>query len=158
MNNNGIYRGLDNESWKDVIDNKDLPLRWLALLLVHLILGLSYYHTWLSSSIPPTSLLPGAHYEKIAEAFLAEGYFASTPQELHHALTKAFTPNKSLPVVINVRICPSSSRKAQVSVCTILICAFYHVVQIVCLQCMFIDKWADKNTHHHNCSSFLNNY
>jgi len=23
---------------------------------------------------------------------------------------------------------------------------------------MFIDKWADKNTHHRNCSSFLNNY
>ena len=66
------------------------------------------------SSIPPTSLLPGVHYEKLAAAFLTEGYYASTPQQLHNALTKAFTPNRSLPIVINVEISPRASRKAQV--------------------------------------------
>lgn len=27
MNNNGIYRGLDSETWKAVTENADLPLK-----------------------------------------------------------------------------------------------------------------------------------
>ena len=86
---------------------------WMSITVSELQISICPY------SIPPTSLLPDVHYEKLATAFLADGYYASTPQQLHRALTKAFTPNRSVPVVINVEISPRSSRKAQVK-CVLL--------------------------------------
>ena len=65
-------------------------------------------------SIPPTSLLVGTHYEKMADAFQVDGYHAATTDQLHHALSKAFVPNRVVPVVINVEVHPSSARKPQV--------------------------------------------
>ena len=71
------------------------------------------------SSIPPTSLLPGAGYHQLGKAFLGEGISASTPEELKQAMTRAFAQERrkqrGLPFVINVQIDPSSSRKPQVN-------------------------------------------
>ena len=69
------------------------------------------------SSLPPTSLLTGVKYNKMADVFHAKGYHASTPSQLCSILTtvtKAFTNERSAPVIINVEIDPSSARKPQV--------------------------------------------
>lgn len=65
--------------------------------------------------MPPTSLLYGTRYDKIASAFGAKGYNAETLPELNQALSSAFR-NESGPVIINVVIHPNSARKAQVDI------------------------------------------
>ncbi len=66
-------------------------------------------------SIPPTSLLPGARYDKMAACFGARGYNVASPQELRGALNEVLSQNGAdLPAVINVIINTSSERKAQV--------------------------------------------
>ena len=71
-----------------------------------------------SHSIPPTSLLPGVGYHEIGKAFLGEGFTASTPEQLRHALGRAFSKERmrkrGRPLVINVIIDPTSGRKPQV--------------------------------------------
>eukprot|EP00731_Ephydatia_muelleri_P013659 Em0007g969a len=89
MNNNGIYRGLDKEAWNEVLQAKDLTL-----------------------SIPPTSLLTNAHYDKMAMAFGAHGYHAATPAQLYQCLASAHK-SMMMPSIINVEISPSSARKPQ---------------------------------------------
>ena len=61
--------------------------------------------------IPPTSLLPNAHYEKVIEAFGGLGFFCEKPDEIRPALEKAFESGK--PCVVNIMIDPRSRRRAQ---------------------------------------------
>ncbi|XP_065882805.1 2-hydroxyacyl-CoA lyase 1-like [Dysidea avara] len=91
MNNNGIYSGVDKETWEGFLAEKDPTL-----------------------SIAPTTLLHDAHYEKMALAFGADGYYASTPGELRQSIEKALQ-QKLKPVLINVSINPVSARRPQES-------------------------------------------
>ncbi|XP_041003314.1 2-hydroxyacyl-CoA lyase [Juglans microcarpa x Juglans regia] len=52
----------------------------------------------------PTSLVPGAAYHKVIEAFGGKGYLVATPEELKSALSESFSARK--PAVINVTIDP----------------------------------------------------
>lgn len=63
-------------------------------------------------SVPPTSLLYGSRYDKIATAFNAKGYNAATIPELGQVLSKVFGDEG--PVIVNVVVHPNSARKAQV--------------------------------------------
>ena len=67
--------------------------------------------------MPPTSLLYGSRYDKIATAFNAKGYNAATIPELNQVLSEVFGGNGQGPVIVNVVIHPNSARKAQV--CTL---------------------------------------
>lgn len=89
VNNNGIYTGLDANSWEEMLKFGD-P----------------------ATCVPPVSLLPNAHYEKIMSAFGGKGYFVKTPEELQNAL-KASVSDKQTPSLINVMIDPQSERKKQ---------------------------------------------
>nr|XP_020635898.1 2-hydroxyacyl-CoA lyase 1 [Pogona vitticeps] len=89
VNNNGIYSGLDADTWKEMLK-----------------LGEP------SACIPPVSLLPNAHYEQIISAFGGKGYFVQTPEELQAAL-KASLMDKCMPSIINVMIDPQADRKKQ---------------------------------------------
>ncbi|CAB4023710.1 2-hydroxyacyl- lyase 1 [Paramuricea clavata] len=90
LNNNGIYNGVDEESWKDLTSSSEGA----------------------ATSAPPTALLPSARYEKIIEAFGGSGYFVKTPQELNFALKNAFEKTNEASL-INVMIDPFSQRKQQ---------------------------------------------
>ncbi|XP_072364879.1 2-hydroxyacyl-CoA lyase 1 [Scyliorhinus torazame] len=89
VNNNGIYSGLDEDTWKEMS-----KLGETAIVA------------------PPISLLPNAHYEQVMSAFGGKGYFVKTPQELQKALAACLTDRK-MPSLINVMIDPSSDRKRQ---------------------------------------------
>ncbi|XP_067127494.1 2-hydroxyacyl-CoA lyase 1 isoform X2 [Centruroides vittatus] len=90
INNNGIYNGLDLESWKMLEEEKvDVGL-----------------------SIPPNSLLPSARYENIAKMFGGKGFYTSTPKELKEALEESLKTIDQ-PCIINVAIDPVSQRKPQ---------------------------------------------
>ncbi|XP_028605742.2 2-hydroxyacyl-CoA lyase 1 isoform X1 [Podarcis muralis] len=89
VNNNGIYSGLDQDTWKEILK-----------------LGEP------SVCIPPVSLLPNAHYEQIMSAFGGKGYFVQTPEELQAAL-KTSLAGRDVPSLINVMIDPQSDRKKQ---------------------------------------------
>ncbi|XP_078378274.1 2-hydroxyacyl-CoA lyase 1-like isoform X1 [Oculina patagonica] len=92
INNNGIYNGVDEESW---IEFKVDPAR----------------------RAPPTALLPNARYERIIEAFGGKGFFAETPDELRAALKSAFdeTRKNKKPVLINVMISPYAKQQVHKS-------------------------------------------
>ena len=92
-NNNGIYNGLDLESWDQMLEQTDQ----LQLPLV----------------IPPVSLHPGNKYDKIMHAFGCPGYNVNTVEELHESFHKALK-EKSSPSLIHIRIESSSGRKSQV--------------------------------------------
>ena len=66
-------------------------------------------------SLPPTSLLPGISYEKLAAVFGAKGYQATSVKELKNCLVEMLNYSGSLPQLLNVEILPSSLRKPQVS-------------------------------------------
>ncbi|XP_054240910.1 2-hydroxyacyl-CoA lyase 1 isoform X3 [Indicator indicator] len=89
VNNNGIYTGLDADSWKEIVKLGD-P----------------------ATCVPPVSLLPNSHYEEVMSAFGGKGYFVKTPEELQNAL-KASLTDKQRPALINVMIDPLSERKKQ---------------------------------------------
>ncbi|XP_075068401.1 2-hydroxyacyl-CoA lyase 1 [Mixophyes fleayi] len=89
VNNNGIYNGLDEDSWNEMLKSGD-P----------------------ASIAPPVSLKPNARYEQIMTAFGGKGYFVHTPGELQRALSSSFS-EKHLPSLINVMIDPQSDRKKQ---------------------------------------------
>ena len=61
--------------------------------------------------IPPSSLLPNAHYEKVIEAFGGLGFFCEKPDEIKPALEEAFASGK--PCVVNIMIDPRARRRAQ---------------------------------------------
>ncbi|KAL9966447.1 hypothetical protein ACROYT_G024524 [Oculina patagonica] len=90
VNNNGIYNGVDAESWGEFgVDP--------------------------ATRAPPTALMPKTRYERIIEAFGGKGFFAETPDELRTALKSAFdgTRKNKKPVLINVMISPYADRKPQ---------------------------------------------
>ncbi|XP_064095643.1 2-hydroxyacyl-CoA lyase 1-like [Macrobrachium nipponense] len=89
VNNNGIYNGLDDETFNDVRDGMDSTI-----------------------ATPPTSLLPCVHYERIATAFDDVGYFCKSIVDLKGAYIQALS-NKDRPAIINVMINPMAQRKAQ---------------------------------------------
>lgn len=85
MNNSGIGMGLDTDS----------------------------YHATenVYTELPPTTLLPGANYHMVMQAFGGEGYLVTSPDELRNVLIQAIDNSK--PCLINVVIDPYSSRKVQ---------------------------------------------
>ncbi|KAI3654011.1 hypothetical protein MP228_000730 [Amoeboaphelidium protococcarum] len=94
LNNNGIYSGLDTEGF----DSSEQT----------------------AMGVPDrmsTSLSPGARYERVGEAFGANGYFVKTLRELDAALKEALTISSNgqqrRASVINVQIEPSAERKSQ---------------------------------------------
>lgn len=60
---------------------------------------------------PPSVLLPGAHYEKVMEAFGGQGYFVERPEELLPALRAANAG--SGPALVHIVIDPRAQRKPQ---------------------------------------------
>lgn len=89
VNNNGIYGGLTEELFSDIREGTDPTL-----------------------STPPSSLLPQAHYERMAAVFGDNGYFCSTIPQLQRAATQALSDD-SKPSLINVMINPMAQRKTQ---------------------------------------------
>lgn len=88
LNNNGIYSGVDEETW-EALQSDDLAL-----------------------SIPPSCLTAGAHYERMVEAFGGKGYFVRTAEQLKSSLTTALTSKDQISL-INVMINPQAQRKPQ---------------------------------------------
>lgn len=88
VNNNGIYGGLTEELFADIREGTDPAL-----------------------STPPTSLLPQAHYERMASVFGGSGHFCSTIPQMQKAVGQALKNDK--PSLINVMINPMAQRKAQ---------------------------------------------
>lgn len=92
-NNNGIYNGLDQSSWNDMISDVDA--------------------TTLPLVLPPVSLNPVNRYEKMMHAFDCPGYEITTPDELHDCLRTALNET-SRPSLLHIRVESTSQRKAQV--------------------------------------------
>ncbi|KAK0175468.1 hypothetical protein PV327_009216 [Microctonus hyperodae] len=89
VNNNGIYGGVDRETFKQIQASGD-P----------------------AEVTPPQSLSAETHYEKMMEMFGKKGYFCTTTQEIEAAL-KDSLKEKDSPSLINIMINPSADRKAQ---------------------------------------------
>nr|XP_057940533.1 2-hydroxyacyl-CoA lyase 1 [Doryrhamphus excisus] len=89
VNNNGIYSGVDAETWKEMATMGDL-----------------------TSIAPPVTLLPEARYDQVMEAFGGRGFLVRTVQELRSALQLSLN-DWERPSLINVLIDPSSDRKQQ---------------------------------------------
>ena len=90
VNNNGIYNGMNEEDWKEIMESGDDP----------------------TLAMPPTLLLPTARYEKMIEAFGCKGYYACTPQQLEDAMANALKETTK-PSIVHVAVDPLSQRKAQ---------------------------------------------
>ncbi|XP_059519997.1 2-hydroxyacyl-CoA lyase 1 isoform X3 [Myotis daubentonii] len=89
VNNNGIYQGIDTDSWKEMLKFGDA-----------------------TALAPPMCLLPNAHYEQVMTAFGGNGYFVQTRGELQESLRKSLA-DTTKPSLINIMIEPQSMRKAQ---------------------------------------------
>uniref|UniRef100_A0A1B6F1Z5 2-hydroxyacyl-CoA lyase n=2 Tax=Cuerna arida TaxID=1464854 RepID=A0A1B6F1Z5_9HEMI len=89
VNNNGIYSGLDNDTWKEL---QEMPEA--------------------AKVLPPTSLSASVRYDKMVQMFGGQGYFCQTIPELQSALRSALTV-RDQPTIINVMINPSADRKPQ---------------------------------------------
>lgn len=89
VNNNGIYSGVDSETWKAMKQMGEL-----------------------TSVAPPVSLLPDARYDEVMKAFGGRGLLVRTVEELHSALQLSLS-DWERPSLINVLIDPSSDRKQQ---------------------------------------------
>ncbi|XP_046815017.1 2-hydroxyacyl-CoA lyase 1 isoform X3 [Vespa crabro] len=89
INNNGIYNGLDNKTFKEIQMTGD-P----------------------TQTIPPHSLTSGTHYEKMIEMFGKKGHFCMTVEEIQQALKKSFA-ELNAPSLINIMIDPQADRKEQ---------------------------------------------
>lgn len=88
FNNNGIYSGLDAESWNSI------PEAELALVA------------------PPTALAPNIRYDKVMEALGGRGYLVNTPEELHQTF-KAALNDDTKSSLINILIHPLATRRPQ---------------------------------------------
>uniref|UniRef100_A0A8C3YRM2 2-hydroxyacyl-CoA lyase n=1 Tax=Catagonus wagneri TaxID=51154 RepID=A0A8C3YRM2_9CETA len=89
VNNNGIYQGLDADTWKEVLKSGDA-----------------------TTVAPPVCLLPHSHYEHVITAFGGKGYFVQTPEELQKSLRQSLE-DLTKPSLINIMIEPQAMRKAQ---------------------------------------------
>jgi len=93
FNNNGIYGGLDVESFAELKSSGDPCL-----------------------TLPPMSLTAGIHYEKLAHAFDSndkfKAFYAETSEQIEAAVKSALEQTNS-PSIINIAINPSADRKAQ---------------------------------------------
>uniref|UniRef100_A0A671UP97 2-hydroxyacyl-CoA lyase n=1 Tax=Sparus aurata TaxID=8175 RepID=A0A671UP97_SPAAU len=90
VNNNGIYSGVDPETWKEMAKMGDL-----------------------TSIAPPVTLLPEARYDEVMTAFGGRGFLVRTVEELRSALQISLD-DWERPSLLNVLIDPSSDRKQQV--------------------------------------------
>ncbi|XP_057626552.1 2-hydroxyacyl-CoA lyase 1 [Chionomys nivalis] len=89
VNNNGIYQGVDADTWGKMSNLQEA-----------------------AAIVPPMCLLPNSHYEQVMTAFGGKGYFVQTPEELQNSLRQALE-DTSKPCLINIMIEPQSTRKAQ---------------------------------------------
>ncbi|XP_070768181.1 2-hydroxyacyl-CoA lyase 1 isoform X2 [Enoplosus armatus] len=89
VNNNGIYSGVDPETWKEMAKMGDL-----------------------TSIAPPVTLLPEARYDEVMTAFGGRGFLVRTVEELRSALQLSLS-DWERPSLLNVLIDPSSDRKQQ---------------------------------------------
>ncbi|KAF3691825.1 2-hydroxyacyl-CoA lyase 1 [Channa argus] len=89
VNNNGIYSGVDTETWKEMEKMGDL-----------------------TSIAPPVTLLPEARYDVIMTAFGGRGFLVRTVEDLNSALQLSLS-DWERPSLLNVLIDPSSDRKQQ---------------------------------------------
>ena len=85
----GIYGGLTEELFSDIREGMDPAL-----------------------ATPPTSLIPQAHYERMAAVFGDDGHFCTTIPHLQKAVSQALSDD-SKPSLINVMINPMAQRKSQ---------------------------------------------
>ncbi len=85
-----------------------LPITWVVFVNN----GIGGHHMDLNAEhLPPGGLTPGAHYEKVMEAFGGKGYHAETPDQLAAALKEAMTLD--IPSLINVDLDPDAKRRPQ---------------------------------------------
>uniref|UniRef100_A0A8C2CLS1 2-hydroxyacyl-CoA lyase n=1 Tax=Cyprinus carpio TaxID=7962 RepID=A0A8C2CLS1_CYPCA len=84
INNNGIYSGVDPETWKEMEKMGDM-----------------------TTIAPPVTLLPEARYEQVMSAFGGRGYLVRTVEELRSALQESLD-NTQMPSLLNVLIDPAS--------------------------------------------------
>ncbi|KAJ0000309.1 hypothetical protein NQD34_012151 [Periophthalmus magnuspinnatus] len=89
VNNNGIYSGVDPETWKEMAKLGDL-----------------------TTVAPPVTLLPEARYDNVMAAFGGRGFLIRTVEELRSALELSLSDWEK-PCLLNVLIDPSSDRKQQ---------------------------------------------
>ncbi|XP_070168725.1 2-hydroxyacyl-CoA lyase 1 isoform X1 [Polyergus mexicanus] len=89
VNNNGIYGGFDNETFRQLQASGD-P----------------------TQVTPPYSLTAETHYEKMMEMFGKKGHFCTTVDEIQQAL-KLSLKIKDSPSLINIMINPQADRKPQ---------------------------------------------
>lgn len=89
VNNNGIYNGTDEESFKQIQQSGEL-----------------------TKVILPTLLSTNIHYERMMEMFGAKGHFCVDIPQLQSALQQSLKVNDR-PSMINVMINPSADRKPQ---------------------------------------------
>uniref|UniRef100_A0A674C1L1 2-hydroxyacyl-CoA lyase n=1 Tax=Salmo trutta TaxID=8032 RepID=A0A674C1L1_SALTR len=89
VNNNGIYSGVDAETWEMMGKMGDL-----------------------TTVAPPVTLLPEARYDEVMNAFGGRGFLVRTEEELRSALQLSLS-DWERPSLLNVLIDPSSDRKQQ---------------------------------------------
>ncbi|XP_051164297.1 2-hydroxyacyl-CoA lyase 1 [Leptopilina boulardi] len=89
INNNGIYGGLDTETFRQ-IQQSGTP----------------------TQVIPPFALTCEVHYEKIMEMFGKKGHYCTTIKQIQQSLKDAFQI-KDEPSLINIMINPQADRKEQ---------------------------------------------
>uniref|UniRef100_A0AAR2J6E8 2-hydroxyacyl-CoA lyase 1 n=1 Tax=Pygocentrus nattereri TaxID=42514 RepID=A0AAR2J6E8_PYGNA len=87
INNNGIYSGVDPETWKQMEKMGDM-----------------------TTVAPPVTLLPEARYEQVMCAFGGCGYLVRTVEELRSALQQSLR-DTAMPSLLNVLIDPAADRK-----------------------------------------------
>ncbi|XP_015586967.1 2-hydroxyacyl-CoA lyase 1 isoform X2 [Cephus cinctus] len=89
INNNGIYGGLDEETFRQIQATGEA-----------------------TQVTPAFSLTSGTRYEKMMEMFNRKGYFCTTVPEIHQAF-KGALKIKDSPSIINIMIDPQADRKEQ---------------------------------------------
>ncbi|XP_072288401.1 2-hydroxyacyl-CoA lyase 1-like [Eucyclogobius newberryi] len=89
VNNNGIYSGMDPETWEEMAKLGDL-----------------------TTVAPPVMLLPEARYDDVMAAFGGRGFLIRTVEELRRALELSLSDLEK-PCLLNVLIDPASDRKQQ---------------------------------------------
>ncbi|XP_011497473.1 PREDICTED: 2-hydroxyacyl-CoA lyase 1 [Ceratosolen solmsi marchali] len=89
INNNGIYGGFDEETYKTIRSSGDII-----------------------SATPPNTLTPNVHYEKMIELFGRKGHFCKTIDDIKAALKISLEIDYG-PSIINVMINPQADRKEQ---------------------------------------------